>query len=732
MSEGLPLLILFGSQSGNAEDLASKAAKQGAQLGLSATVKGMDEIQLGELPGFQRVLIYCSTWGEGEQPDNAEDLWQAASADGAPSMAGCHFAVCALGDTSYEFFCESGKEWDGWFEKQGATRLVPRLDCDVDYDKPAAEFTNKALSHLAAVGADGVYVEANVGTTSGGPSATQPQSTDESATIANEVELVGEGVEELLSSGDRSLDILFGSQSGNSEALASKIAKQAKSYGLEGKVHDMDGFDFNSLAAKKRVIIVCSTWGEGEQPDNAEELWQFANSDAASSMEGVHFAVCALGDTSYEFFCESGKEWDRIFEKLGATRIVERLDCDVDYDAPSAEWTLEVLPNLAAVDSTGLFHEDMVDSINQLASGTSGAEGEDGFAVPSIQAESIQVEISVFRYDPESASTGSDSWACVFPGHTSVMEALRAIKATHDGSLTFRDGTSDDPSTAISVNGRLVLPGRSRIDSIVSAREGTARMRIDPLPGSEVIRDLVVDHWPLERKRESSEPWMVASTREGFQAPQGVIGTMHSVVATRLHSLADYDSAPLLHASSDAVPYANGFLGPAVLASSWARRCDPRTAPERKDSIEAIIGSKNGIKAETDLAPISRRDGYAGAVSEGLLEARTKALENDSFNGLLGKHVWWYCWTVKSSGKVNDTVLYRQVLGPIGLLGNLFSGVTARMVLGFTRTGGSILNDILGMVAPPAGIGKMPRQFNTSVDDHHQVVAIFNEMDGRF
>ena len=65
-------------------------------------------------------------------------------------------------------------------------------------------------------------------------------------------------------------------------------------------------------------------------------------------------------------------------------------------------------------------------------------------------------------------------------------------------------------------------------------------------------------------------------------------------------------------------------------------------------------------------------------------------------------------------------------------LGNLFSGVTARMVLGFTRTGGSILNDILGMVAPPAGIGKMPRQFNTSVEDHHQVVAIFNEMDGRF
>ena len=257
-------------------------------------------------------------------------------------------------------------------------------------------------------------------------------------------------------------------------------------------------------------------------------------------------------------------------------------------------------------------------------------------------------------------------------------------------------------------------------------------IRDSPIPGSEVIRDLIVDHWSLERKRESSRPWMVAATREGIQTPQGVFGTMSQSTALRIHSLADYDSAPLLHSSSDAVPYANGFLGPAVLASTWARRNDPRTAPERVVELDAILGSSNGIKAETDLAPIFRREGYSKSVSEGLLEARTSAIENDSFNGKLGKHVWWYCWTVKSSGKVNDTVLYRQVLGPIGLLGNLFSGVTARMVLGFTRTGGNILNSILGMVAPPAGIGKMPRQFNSSVANHHQVIAIYNEMDGRF
>ena len=541
------------------------------------------------------------------------------------------------------------------------------------------------------------------------------------------------GLEDFLNSGDRSLDVLFGSQSGNAEGLASKIVKVAKSYGLQGNVHDMDGFDFNSLSSKKRVIIVCSTWGEGEQPDNAEDLWKFANSSAATRLEGTHFAVCALGDTSYELFCESGKEWDGLFEKLGATRIVERIDCDVDYDAPASEWTLQALPALAAVDSTGQFFEHMVEDIVQFASGSSaGAGGEDGFTVPVIEAESIQVEISIFRFDPSDNATGRDSWACAMPGHLSVLDALRAIKEGHDGSLAFRDGNDDDPTTVVSVNGRLLFPGRVRIDSIVTSRGDSLRLRIDPIPGSEVIRDLIVDHWALERKRESSKPWMVAATREGIQTPQAVFGSMGQSTALRIHSLADYDSAPLLHSSSDAVPYANGFLGPAVLASTWARRNDPRTAPERVAELDSILGSSNGIKAETDLAPIFRRDGYSKSVPEGLLEARTSAIENDSFNGKLGKHVWWYCWTVKSSGKVNDTVLYRQVLGPIGLLGNLFSGVTARMVLGFTRTGGNVLNNLLGMVAPPAGIGKMPRQFNSSVVNHHQVVAIYNEMDGRF
>ena len=295
--------------------MATIAEKKAKSLGLAPSVKGMDEVEVGDLPGYKNILIYCSTWGEGDMPDNAVDLWEAANGDSPPSMSGSNFAVCALGDTSYEFFCQSGKDWDGWFEKQGATRLIDRVDCDVEYDDPAAEFTTSALDLIASAGG---------GATS--PTEETPsesEETPEDGSEESEAETDSGDLEGLLSTGDRSLILLFGSQSGNSEGLAAKISKDAKSYGLEGEVHDMDGFDFNSLSDKKRVLIVCSTWGEGEMPDNAEELWQFSISESASRLEGVHFGICALGDTSYEFFCQSGKDWDGQFEKLGATRIID-------------------------------------------------------------------------------------------------------------------------------------------------------------------------------------------------------------------------------------------------------------------------------------------------------------------------------------------------------------------------------------------------------------------------
>ena len=530
--------------------------------------------------------------------------------------------------------------------------------------------------------------------------------------VVEETDEPAEGLEGLLSSGDRTLNILFGSQSGNSEELAAKFAKRAPDYGLEATVHDMDGFDLSSLSSMKRVLIICSTWGEGDMPDNAEDLWVEASSDSTPRLEKTFFSVLALGDTSYELFCESGKDWDERLEQLGATRLVDRVDCDVDYDAAAEAWALDALAAMAAVDANGTFLEDQIETIKDYVSGsTVVVAGEDGFTVPSIEADAVQVEISIFRYNPEQATTGRDTWVCALPGNLSVMEALRALKDTHDGSLTFRDGPDDDPTTAISVNGRLILPGCVSIDSAASTRGDSLQLRIEPLPAFDVIRDLVVDLWPLERSRESAEPWMIAATRQGANTSQGVIGTMDPAVADLLHSITDFCSAPLLHSSSDATPHSDDYMGPAVLARTWARMNDPRSSARSISEMQELMDSQSGIKAETDFASIRRQNASSRIISDALLDARTSTLGRDAFNGRHGKHVWWYSWSVKSSGRVNDTVLYRQVLGPLGLFGNLFSGVTARMVLGFTRTGGNVFNGMLGMLAPPAGIGKMPKQF---------------------
>ena len=145
--------------------------------------------------------------------------------------------------------------------------------------------------------------------------------------------------------------IIFGTETGNAEALADDAKNFAKEFGLDGRVMDMEDLTVDDLSDSKRLLICCSTWGEGDQPTNAEELYESACESDDGCMEGVHFAVLALGDTDYEFFCESGKEWDVLIEQKGGTRVNERIDCDVDYedDDECENWiksTLEKLSNV--------------------------------------------------------------------------------------------------------------------------------------------------------------------------------------------------------------------------------------------------------------------------------------------------------------------------------------------------------------------------------------------------
>ncbi|MBC8324428.1 MAG: assimilatory sulfite reductase (NADPH) flavoprotein subunit [Verrucomicrobia subdivision 3 bacterium] len=138
------------------------------------------------------------------------------------------------------------------------------------------------------------------------------------------------------------LTILWGSQSGSAEGLAKRMGKAAAGFGFGARVLSMEDFAKVDFAKETRVMLMTSTWGDGDPPDNALAFWEHLNSAGAPSLKGVRFSVLALGDSNYEDFCGAGKMFDRRFEELGAKRIHPRVDCDVDYDEPAAEWTKAV------------------------------------------------------------------------------------------------------------------------------------------------------------------------------------------------------------------------------------------------------------------------------------------------------------------------------------------------------------------------------------------------------
>ena len=132
--------------------------------------------------------------------------------------------------------------------------------------------------------------------------------------------------------------IIFGTETGNAEELSETAAKMASDYDLIGNVMDMDDLTTDILLKTKKLMVVCSTWGDGEQPVNAEDLYESTNELNEDALSELYFSVLALGDTAFDLFCESGKEWDNVLELKGASRVIDRIDCDTDYDDDAEDW----------------------------------------------------------------------------------------------------------------------------------------------------------------------------------------------------------------------------------------------------------------------------------------------------------------------------------------------------------------------------------------------------------
>ncbi|MEK4005872.1 assimilatory sulfite reductase (NADPH) flavoprotein subunit [Paenibacillus sp. FSL H3-0333] len=215
----------------------------------------------------------------------------------------------------------------------------------------------------------------------------------------------------------REVTVLFGSQTGNCQRLAMSLSRKLEEQGFKVTVSAMNSFKPNGLKKTENLLLLVSTHGEGEPPDNARAFHEFLYSKRAPQLPGLRFSVLALGDTSYEFFCQTGKDFDQKLEELGAQRLSPRVDCDLDYDEPVAEW------------------------FGQVISALNGAQNAAGIADAAVQAA-------------ESAESLESAYSRNHPFHAEVLENLnlngrgsdretRHLELSLAGSnITFEPGDS--------------------------------------------------------------------------------------------------------------------------------------------------------------------------------------------------------------------------------------------------------------------------------------------------
>ena len=160
----------------------------------------------------------------------------------------------------------------------------------------------------------------------------------------------GSGVAPAIStaSGGRTLTILHGGETGNSAGIARAFAASAGERGLAATIHDLKDYKPRQLKAEQDLVVIVATHGEGDPPQPALDFFEFVEGPKAAKLPDLRFAVLALGDSSYEYYCNAGKRLDARFAELGATRLADRVDCDVDYDEAAAAWSEAALALLTA------------------------------------------------------------------------------------------------------------------------------------------------------------------------------------------------------------------------------------------------------------------------------------------------------------------------------------------------------------------------------------------------
>lgn len=297
------------------------------------------------------------------------------------------------------------------------------------------------------------------------------------------------------------LKILYGSHTGNCEALANSLATLAIAQGIDAEVADMASFKTRDLKKVANLAVLVSTHGLGDPPVQAEELYHFLHSKKAPDLSHIKYTVLALGDSSYVDFCQTGKDFDAVLEKLGAHRICPRVDCDVDFEDEAEAWKLSVLQVISQmlnrkstvdVKSNGAipvnppkysrknpFEATILEKVNLNGKGSS--------------KETIHLELSLegsgLQYEP------GDALGVYGANPPSLIEGVLKVTnlsehemvESHNGKKTLTEALTYDyeltPLSSVNLSKYAEVTGSTRLKEILSDNEKV----FDYIPGRDIL-----------------------------------------------------------------------------------------------------------------------------------------------------------------------------------------------------------------------------------------------------
>ncbi|KOO06803.1 assimilatory sulfite reductase (NADPH) flavoprotein subunit [Vibrio hepatarius] len=332
------------------------------------------------------------------------------------------------------------------------------------------------------------------------------------------------------------LTIIFASQTGNAKGVAESLEQEAKAQGIDVALFDASDYKGKNLAKETHVIIVASTNGEGEAPDNAIELHEFLQSKKAPKLPNLKYGVIGLGDSSYEFFCQTGKDFDTYLSKLGATPFIDRVDCDVDYEAPASEWKAKALDKVK----------------DDLAAGP--------------QAEVVQLPVGQAsghsQYNKQNPYTATLLTSQKITGRDSGKD-VRHVEIDLEGSgLTYQPGDAlgvwfdNSSELANAILGKVGLSGVESVDvdgesisihsALVSKFEITASnpqlvTKFAELSGSKKLQKLVEDKDKLREYATNTQVVDVLAEKKTKLSAEELIGLLRRLTP-RLYSIASSQS----------------------------------------------------------------------------------------------------------------------------------------------------------------------------------------------